>query len=151
MTELATNVLSYGDNLDSLRRYLPDAAVDLVYLDPPLNSNRDDNVIFRDESGNATAAQQNVLLGAAAAYGALSTELTTSVVTSTTRSYGKPARAVAWTTASRLEASKTDRQVSSSLTRIVQTWRTWACGMPIRAIAAWMSRAGIEGTYRSTR
>jgi hypothetical protein len=41
-------------NLDILRRYLPDAAVDLVYLDPPFNSNRDYNVIFRDESGNAT-------------------------------------------------------------------------------------------------
>jgi 16S rRNA G966 N2-methylase RsmD len=35
MAELATNVLYYGDNLDILRRYLPDAAVDLVYLDPP--------------------------------------------------------------------------------------------------------------------
>ena len=33
-----TNVLYYGDNLDILRRYLPDAAVDLVYLDPPFNS-----------------------------------------------------------------------------------------------------------------
>ncbi len=52
-----TNVLYYGDNLDILRRYLPDAAVDLVYLDPPFNSNRDYNVIFRDESGNATDAQ----------------------------------------------------------------------------------------------
>ncbi|MDP9244261.1 MAG: hypothetical protein M3O77_04170, partial [Chloroflexota bacterium] len=40
-----------------LRRYLPDAAVDLVELDPPFNSNRDDNVIFRDESGDATDAQ----------------------------------------------------------------------------------------------
>ena len=50
MPDLATNVLSYGDNLDILRRYLPDAAVDLVYLDLPFNSNRDDNVIFRDES-----------------------------------------------------------------------------------------------------
>jgi site-specific DNA-methyltransferase (adenine-specific) len=57
MTDLATNVLYYGDNLDILRRYLPDAAVDLVYLDPPFNSNRDDNVIFRDESGNAADAQ----------------------------------------------------------------------------------------------
>jgi site-specific DNA-methyltransferase (adenine-specific) len=57
MTDLATNVLYYGDNLDILRRYLPDAAVDLVYLDPPFNSNRDDHVIFRDESGNATDAQ----------------------------------------------------------------------------------------------
>ena len=57
MPDLATNVLYYGDNLDILRRYLPDAAVDLVYLDPPFNSNRDDNVIFRNESGNATDAQ----------------------------------------------------------------------------------------------
>jgi hypothetical protein len=46
MTDLATNVLYYGDNLDILRRYLPDAAVDLVYLDPAFNSNRDYNVIF---------------------------------------------------------------------------------------------------------
>ena len=43
MPDLATNVLYYGDNLDILRRYLPDAAVDLVYLDPPFNSNRDYN------------------------------------------------------------------------------------------------------------
>ncbi|HEY8922399.1 MAG TPA: hypothetical protein VIN32_07210 [Candidatus Limnocylindria bacterium] len=35
MTNLATNVLCSGDNLDILRRYLPDAAVDLVYPDPP--------------------------------------------------------------------------------------------------------------------
>jgi 16S rRNA G966 N2-methylase RsmD len=51
MPDLATNVLDYGGNLDILHRYLPDAAVDLVHLDPPFNSNRDDNVIFRDESG----------------------------------------------------------------------------------------------------
>jgi site-specific DNA-methyltransferase (adenine-specific) len=52
MPDLATNILYYGDNLDILHRHLPDAAVDLVYLDPPFNSNRDYNVIFRDESGN---------------------------------------------------------------------------------------------------
>jgi site-specific DNA-methyltransferase (adenine-specific) len=46
---MQTNVLYYGDNLGILRRYLPDASVDLVYLDPPFNSNRD-YVIFRDES-----------------------------------------------------------------------------------------------------
>jgi hypothetical protein len=34
MPDLATNVLYYGDNLDILRRYLPDAAVDLIDLDP---------------------------------------------------------------------------------------------------------------------
>jgi DNA modification methylase len=57
LPDLQTNVLYYGDNLDILRRYIPDASVDLVYLDPPFNSNRDYNVIFRDESGNATDAQ----------------------------------------------------------------------------------------------
>ncbi len=57
MPDLATNVLYYGDTLDILRRYLPDASVDLVELDPPFNSNRDDNVIFRDESGNRSDAQ----------------------------------------------------------------------------------------------
>jgi len=56
MTEFATNVLSYGDNLDILRRYLPDASVDLIYLDPPFNSNRESNVIFKDEPGNPTDA-----------------------------------------------------------------------------------------------
>jgi site-specific DNA-methyltransferase (adenine-specific) len=45
MTELATNVLYYGDNLDILRRYLPDASVDLIYVDPPFNSNRDNVVL----------------------------------------------------------------------------------------------------------
>ena len=57
MTDLQTNVLYYGDNLDILRRYIPDASVDLIYLDPPFNSNRDYNVIFRDESGNRSDAQ----------------------------------------------------------------------------------------------
>jgi site-specific DNA-methyltransferase (adenine-specific) len=52
MTDVATNVLHDGDNLDILCRYLPDAAVDLAYLDPPFNSNRDYNVTFRDESEN---------------------------------------------------------------------------------------------------
>jgi site-specific DNA-methyltransferase (adenine-specific) len=52
MSELQTNVLYYGDNLEILRRYVPNASVDLIYLDPPFNSNRDYTVIFRDESGN---------------------------------------------------------------------------------------------------
>jgi site-specific DNA-methyltransferase (adenine-specific) len=57
MSDLATNVLYYGDNLDILRRHLPDAAVDLVELDPPFTSNRDYNVIFPDESGKTCDAQ----------------------------------------------------------------------------------------------
>lgn len=54
---MKTDVLYYGDNLDILRRYIPDASVDLVYLDPPFNSNRDYNVIFKDESGRKSDAQ----------------------------------------------------------------------------------------------
>ena len=57
MTELATNV-------DILRRYLPDASVDLIYLDPPFNSNRDSNVICKDEPGNPSDAQLLALLAA---------------------------------------------------------------------------------------
>jgi len=52
-----TNVLYYGDNLDILRKYIPNESVDLVYLDPPFNSNRDYNVIFKDESGRKSDAQ----------------------------------------------------------------------------------------------
>lgn len=40
------NRLFYGDNLDVLRRHVPAESVDLIYLDPPFNSNRDYNVIF---------------------------------------------------------------------------------------------------------
>ncbi len=54
---MKTNALYYGDNLDMLREHVPDDAVDLVYLDPPFNSNRDYNVIFKDESGRQSDAQ----------------------------------------------------------------------------------------------
>ena len=45
------NTLYYGDNLKILREYIKDETVDLVYLDPPFNSNRNYNVLFKDESG----------------------------------------------------------------------------------------------------
>ncbi len=54
---METNVLYYGDNLDILRRYIPNESVDLVYLDPPFNSDRAYNVIFKNESGRNTDAQ----------------------------------------------------------------------------------------------
>lgn len=41
-----TNMLYYGDNLEILRKHIPDGSVDLIYLAPPFNSNRDYNVIF---------------------------------------------------------------------------------------------------------
>lgn len=42
--------LFYGDNLDVLRERIPSASVDLIYLDPPFNSNRSYNVIFAQHS-----------------------------------------------------------------------------------------------------
>ena len=53
---METNALYYGDNLGILRDFIPDASVDLVYLDPPFNSNRDYNLIFKDSSGAGTGA-----------------------------------------------------------------------------------------------
>jgi site-specific DNA-methyltransferase (adenine-specific) len=52
---ITTNTLFYGDNLPILREYIPDESIDLVYLDPPFNSNRSYNVLFRDESGHSEA------------------------------------------------------------------------------------------------
>jgi site-specific DNA-methyltransferase (adenine-specific) len=54
---METNLLYYGDNLDILPRYIPEESVDLVYLDPPFNSERNYNVIFKNEAGNSTDAQ----------------------------------------------------------------------------------------------
>ncbi len=55
----APNTLFYSDNLTILRDrdHFPDASVDLIYLDPPFNSNRSYNVLFRDESGRDSDAQ----------------------------------------------------------------------------------------------
>ena len=48
-----TNRLYYGDNLEVLRdtSQFPDACVDLIYLDPPFNSNAGYNVLFKSASG----------------------------------------------------------------------------------------------------
>lgn len=51
------NTLFHGDNLDILRDFISDESVDLIYLDPPFNSNRDYNVLFKEKSGVASPAQ----------------------------------------------------------------------------------------------
>ncbi|HEX6752703.1 MAG TPA: DNA methyltransferase [Solirubrobacterales bacterium] len=51
--------LFYGDNLDVLRRYVDGESVDLVYLDPPFNSNADYNVLFLEPDGSWSASQKN--------------------------------------------------------------------------------------------
>lgn len=57
MSDELTNRLYYGDNLDILPRYVADESVDLVYLDPPFNSNASYNVLFKEHSGEEAASQ----------------------------------------------------------------------------------------------
>jgi len=51
------NTLYYGDNLDVLRRHIDSESVDLVYLDPPFNSNATYNVLFAEQDGARAAGQ----------------------------------------------------------------------------------------------
>ena len=51
------NTLFYGDNLNILREHIVSESIDLIYLDPPFNSNRNYNVLFKDESGTDSEAQ----------------------------------------------------------------------------------------------
>ncbi|MCI0880976.1 MAG: restriction endonuclease, partial [Chloroflexi bacterium] len=48
--------LYYGDNLQVLRDF-PSECVDLIYLDPPFNSNRNYNVLFKESAGVEAEAQ----------------------------------------------------------------------------------------------
>ena len=47
---LQDRALYYGDCLDWMRRW-PDECADLIYLDPPFNSNANYNIIFGTENG----------------------------------------------------------------------------------------------------
>ena len=52
-----SNSLYYGDNLDILRRYVEDESADLIYLDPPFNSNQTYNILFQEKDGTQSASQ----------------------------------------------------------------------------------------------
>ncbi len=51
------NRLYYGDNLGVLREEIHDESVDLIYLDPPFNSNRAYNLLFKTPKGHESDAQ----------------------------------------------------------------------------------------------
>ena len=51
------NQLYFGDNLDILREHVAGESVDLIYLDPPFNSNATYNLLFQEKSGEQSAAQ----------------------------------------------------------------------------------------------
>jgi len=52
-----TNRLYYGDNLQVLRDDIASASVDLIYLDPPFNSNANYNILFKSKTGDGADAQ----------------------------------------------------------------------------------------------
>ena len=54
---VADNQLYFGDNLHILREALVDETVDLIYLDPPFNSKRDYNLLFKSPKGPQSEAQ----------------------------------------------------------------------------------------------
>lgn len=51
------NKLFYGDNLDVLRDHIASDRVDLIYLDPPFNSNANYNILFKSKTGDGSDAQ----------------------------------------------------------------------------------------------
>ena len=51
------NRLYFGDNLDILREHIQDESIDLIYLDPPFNSKRDYNILFKTPKGHQSDAQ----------------------------------------------------------------------------------------------
>ncbi len=56
------NTLYYGDNLSVLRNNIPPESVDLIYLDPPFNSQANYNVLFRSPAGARSQAQIEAFL-----------------------------------------------------------------------------------------
>ena len=52
-----TSKLYYGDNLSVLRESIASESVDLIYFDPPFNSNASYNVLFKAPSGEQSQAQ----------------------------------------------------------------------------------------------
>ena len=57
MNALTRNTLFYGDNLPVMREHVAAESVDLVYLDPPFNSNASYNVLFKAPEGHRSQAQ----------------------------------------------------------------------------------------------
>jgi DNA modification methylase len=54
---IRSNHLYYGDNL-TIMRSMPNACVDLIYLDPPFNSQRNYNLIYQKLTGQAVPEQE---------------------------------------------------------------------------------------------
>ena len=54
---LRVNTLYYGDCLTIMQQEMDEESVDLIYLDPPFNSNRNYHTIYKDHTGNPLPEQ----------------------------------------------------------------------------------------------
>ena len=61
---MSMNQLYYGDCLTVMQAW-PLASVDLIYLDPPFNSNQQYNAIYKDETGgrSPTRSRRSAICG----------------------------------------------------------------------------------------
>jgi len=50
------NTLYYGDNLQILRDHIKDESIDLIYLDPPFNSQAIYNILYKEPTGKLSDA-----------------------------------------------------------------------------------------------
>jgi DNA modification methylase len=61
---VTSNRLYYGDNLTIMKEYIPRQSVDLVYLDPPFNSQRNYNLIYKQLTGQPVPEQEEAFCDA---------------------------------------------------------------------------------------
>lgn len=54
--EIMKNTIFYGDNLIILKKLKPES-IDLIYLDPPFNSKRQYNILYKEPNGTVSKAQ----------------------------------------------------------------------------------------------
>ena len=48
---IPNNKLFYGDNLTIMKEFIPSNSIDLIYLDPPFNSKRNYNLMYKNMTG----------------------------------------------------------------------------------------------------
>lgn len=61
---ISPNYLYYGDNLTIMKEYIPSNSVNLIYLDPPFNSQRNYNLIYKKLTGQPVPEQEEAFCDA---------------------------------------------------------------------------------------
>lgn len=62
--QVASNRLFYGDNLTIMKGAIANSTIDLIYLDPPFNSQRNYNLIYKQLTGQPVPEQEEAFCDA---------------------------------------------------------------------------------------